>query len=75
MFDSKKKLKLASGETIDKKLSRHQIISVDFNQCLLSYYTNQVSEITDIFSCQYFYAYTCLSLIYKINEHDSIVQI
>jgi len=44
MFDSKKKLKLASGETINKKLSKHQIISVDFNQCLLSYYTNQLDQ-------------------------------
>ena len=44
MFDSKKKLKIASGETVNKKLVLSQINNIAFNSCLLSFYTNQLDQ-------------------------------
>ena len=44
MFDSKKKLKIASNDTVNKKLVSSQINSIAFNSCLLSFYTNQLDQ-------------------------------
>ena len=41
MFDSRKKLKLCNGEQVMKKLSTYQRTKIEFNSCLLSFYTNQ----------------------------------
>ena len=44
MFDSKKKLKIATTDTVRGKLAASQINSIDFNSCLLSFYTNQLDQ-------------------------------
>jgi len=44
MFDSKKKLKIATTDTVRAKLAASQINSIDFNSCLLSFYTNQLDQ-------------------------------
>ena len=43
MFDSKKKMKVATGSNLKHKLSSKQRQYIDVNQCLLYLYTNQVS--------------------------------
>ena len=43
MFDSKKKMKVATGSNLKHKLSSKQRQYIDVNQCLLHLYTNQVS--------------------------------
>ena len=42
MFDSKKKMKVATGSNLKHKLSSKQRQYIDVNQCLLYLYTNQV---------------------------------
>ena len=44
MFDSKKKLKIATGESVCKKLAGFQLNCIEFNSCLLSFYTNQIDQ-------------------------------
>ena len=45
MFDSKKKLKIATTDTVRNKLAASQTNSIDFNSCLLSFYTNQLEQV------------------------------
>ena len=42
LFDSKKKMKNATAEGVEHKLSTLQKKNIAFNQCLLTVYTNQV---------------------------------
>lgn len=41
VFDSKKKMKLATGDNLKQKLTSRQKCSINVNQCLLHLYTNQ----------------------------------
>lgn len=41
MFDSKKKIKQATADGLEHKLTSEQQYSIAINQCLLSMYTNQ----------------------------------
>ncbi|XP_061171362.1 signal recognition particle subunit SRP72-like [Saccostrea echinata] len=41
VFDSKKKMKLATGDNLKQKLTSRQKCSINVNQCLLHMYTNQ----------------------------------
>lgn len=42
VFDSKKRMKTATQEGVEHKLTSKQRKSIAYNQCLLAYYTNQV---------------------------------
>ena len=42
VFDSRKKIKIATGVKIQHKLHSSQRRAIDINQCLLHYYTNHV---------------------------------
>uniref|UniRef100_A0A8C5LRX3 Signal recognition particle subunit SRP72 n=1 Tax=Leptobrachium leishanense TaxID=445787 RepID=A0A8C5LRX3_9ANUR len=44
VFDSKKKVKLASAEGVEHKLSKNQLQAIEFNKALLSMYTNQAEQ-------------------------------
>ena len=46
MFDSKKKMKLATVAELSKKMTSSQLRSIDINNALLAYYSNQVIAIT-----------------------------
>ncbi|XP_078587829.1 signal recognition particle subunit SRP72-like [Branchiostoma floridae x Branchiostoma japonicum] len=41
VFDSKKKIKSATAEGVDQKLTKQQLRDIAFNKCLLQMYTNQ----------------------------------
>ena len=49
MFDSKKKMKVATGSNLKHKLSAVQRRDIDMNQCLLHMYTNQVGALKYIY--------------------------
>ena len=42
MFDSKRKMKVARGDSLKHKLTRIQKEHININQCLLHMYSNQV---------------------------------
>lgn len=42
VFDSKKKMKSATHESLEHKLTSRQRRNIAYNQCLLTYYTDQV---------------------------------
>ena len=42
MFDSKKKMKLATAPEVTRKLTSMQMKRIDANNCLLAFYSNQV---------------------------------
>ncbi|XP_048746270.2 signal recognition particle subunit SRP72-like [Ostrea edulis] len=44
VFDSKKKMKLATGDNLKQKLTSPQKCSINVNQCLLHMYTNQAEQ-------------------------------
>ena len=43
VFDSKKRMKSATHESLEHKLTTKQRRNIAYNQCLLSFYTDQVS--------------------------------
>lgn len=45
VFDSKKRMKSATHENLEHKLTSRQRRSIAYNQCLLAFYTDQVSFI------------------------------
>lgn len=45
VFDSKKRMKSATHENLEHKLTSRQRRNIAYNQCLLAYYTDQVSLI------------------------------
>jgi len=49
VFDSKKKMKVATGSNLKHKLSAVQRRDIDMNQCLLHMYTNQVGALKYIY--------------------------
>ncbi|GLV46334.1 Signal recognition particle 72 [Carabus blaptoides fortunei] len=44
VFDSKKRMKYATQELLNHKLNNYQRKTIDFNNCLLSYYINQLDQ-------------------------------
>jgi len=50
VFDSKKRMKSATHESLEHKLTSRQRRNIAYNQCLLAFYTDQVS----LFIIQYY---------------------
>lgn len=48
VFDSKKRMKSATHESLEHKLTSRQRRNIAYNQCLLAFYTDQVSLITNL---------------------------
>lgn len=59
VFDSKKRMKSATHESLEHKLTSRQRRNIAYNQCLLAFYTDQVS----LFSQYYIISF----IIYKGN--------
>lgn len=47
VFDSKKKIKSATSENLDQKLTTRQRKDIALNNCLFALYTNQVKALKD----------------------------
>ncbi|XP_067929456.1 signal recognition particle subunit SRP72-like [Watersipora subatra] len=61
VFDSKKKMKLASAPELSKKLTSTQLRNIDVNNCLLAYYSNQGDVCRNC----------CQKLKEKHSDHDT----
>lgn len=62
VFDSKKKIRSATAEGLQNKLTSRQRKTIRINQCLLSVYTNQVGTFNNAYGC------TCTVLKYTHLE-------
>lgn len=49
VFDSKKKMKVATSSNLKHKLSLSQRQEIDINQCLLHMYSNQVHIVSILY--------------------------
>jgi len=63
VFDSKKRMKSATHESLEHKLTSKQRRNIAYNQCLLAFYTDQVSCYIMMHMCiyavTYIYAHVC----------------
>ena len=66
VFDSKKRMKSATHESLEHKLTSKQRRNIAYNQCLLAFYTDQVSL---LYNNAYVYIYTVIYVHAYIHTH------
>eukprot|EP01135_Chromosphaera_perkinsii_P005038 Nk52_evm15s311 gene=Nk52_evmTU15s311 len=80
VFDSKKKMKVATSEGLENKLTSHQRRVIALNQCLLYFYMNQAEQCRELasslqnrFKDSDFPTLILASLLYREKKHEESI--